>query len=128
MKNIYIAILVFLSLLQPSFAADPAVFVESYNDAVSLSKTSNKRLLAIFVSDNCVYCSTLKNKIASGDLDSLLEDKIICYVNTVDNAELTSSMNVKMIPDSIIIYDDKIESRNKGYSRLEYKRWLKNNQ
>ena len=128
MKNIYIAILVFLSLLQPSFAADPAVFVKSYNDAVSLSKTSNKRLLAIFVSDNCVYCSTLKNKIASGDLDSLLEDKIICYVNTVDNAELTSSMNVKMIPDSIIIYDDKIESRNKGYSRLEYKRWLKNNQ
>lgn len=126
MKNICIAILLFLSIFQLSFA-DQAIFVKSYDEAIVLSETSNKRILVIFSSDNCVYCSALKDKIDSGDWNNLLEDKIVCYVDTVKYNNLASYRNVKMIPDSMIIYNDIVESRIKGYSQMEYRRWLKSN-
>lgn len=127
MKTYLIGLIIVLCL-SSSAHADPVVFVDSYTKAVELSEKSDKVILAIFSSENCIYCSSLKNKIDSGDWDHLLEHKIVCYINTASEKELTIKNEVRMIPDSILIYRESSISRIKGYSPLEYRRWLKQNQ
>jgi hypothetical protein len=60
---------------------------------------------------------------------SIVNDKIVCYINMDNNPELVKEYRVKTIPDYFILRN-KIElTRKVGYSnKNDLVKWLKNNE
>lgn len=106
-------------------AGEPAIYVETLIDAIALSETIKKDVLVIFTADWCQYCQKLKNDINRNP--SIVEDKIICYIDKDNNKDLIKEYKVKSIPDYLILRDNIEIARQVGYyGKDELVEWLKN--
>lgn len=97
------------------------------DSAIYLAKKEDKNVLMIFSADRCRYCQYLK-----ADLPTLeTNDYVVCIIDTDKNPQITKSFKVSSLPTSIIISvksgDQKIISRNSGYSKSSYQSWLNKN-
>lgn len=119
--KIIIFILLFFTVITNSQASHPSVMVDSYDDALLLSKQIKIPVLLIFVSDSCEPCSRLKNILPD------IEDKIICLVELkLKNRSLIQQFKVRSVPDSIVIdHMENQSKRLKGFINKEsYLEWI----
>lgn len=125
MKSLLLmTLMVFIST---NLMADSPVFLNSLEDSQAMSKISQKDLIVIFGSSSCKYCEELKSDINSGDFDSVLTNKIVCYVElNENNKQIKTSYKINIIPDSRFFVNDKQESKIVGYEKSKYQNWLKN--
>lgn len=112
-------------MLTTAFANDSFI-LSSLDEGMKLSKKVNRPLLVIFGSDNCQFCTSLKNDILNLKLSPDINDYIICYIDLKEYPELKTKYDISMIPDSRIIINDKQKSGIKGYSKQNYLKWLNN--
>lgn len=117
-------LLLFLMISSSMSLADSPLFTSSLDKAKTLSKQSQKNIILVFGSSSCKYCDLLKNEINSGNLDSLLNNKIVCYIDIEEYPDLKKTYNVNMIPDSRYINKEKEQSRLRGYEKNKYVQWL----
>lgn len=100
---------------------------DNLDDAIFKAKQENKHVLMIFSSNGCRYCQYLKADLPKLDTSSY----IVCIIDTNDHPEITKSFKVSSLPTSIIISvqtgDQRIVSRNSGYSKSSYSEWLGKN-
>lgn len=125
MKSLLLmTLMVFIST---NLMADSPIFLNSLEDSQAMSKISQKDLIVIFGSSSCKYCEELKSDINSGDFDSVLTNKIVCYVElNENNKQIKTSYKINIIPDSRFFVNDKQESKIVGYEKSKYQNWLKN--
>jgi len=118
--------LIFLLLIISSSVslADSPVFTSSLDKAKTLSRQSQKDIILIFGSSSCKYCDLLKTEINSGNLDSLLNNNIVCYIDINEYPDLKKSYNVNMIPDSRFLNKEVERSRLLGYEKDKYIQWI----
>jgi thioredoxin-related protein len=109
-----------------AFATEP-VFTDNFKDAINISNDKNIPIVLIFGQESCNYCNKLKSDINSGELDSLLENKIICYIDILNNKDFIEEYEIKKIPDSRILLNNKVRSKITGYDKVKYKTWLSSN-
>ena len=92
-------------------------------DAFFLSKDLKKDAVIIFTADWCVNCIKMKK-----DLDSnlsILDNKIICYVNVDENEYYKNEYQVKNIPDYFILRNGVELKRQKGYKNIQdFIKWI----
>ena len=100
--------------------------VKSLDEAKTLSKSTKQPILVIFGSDNCSFCTKLKDDISNGQLTEYVDPYIICYVDLKDNGEYKTEYKISIIPDSRILVDNKEVSKAVGYNKNDYSKWLKN--
>jgi thioredoxin-related protein len=120
-----ILILLFLFLFSSVSIATPPVFTNSLNKSKTLAAELHRNVIVIFGSENCVYCQNLKQTINSGNLDDLLDDKIVCYIDLDDNPTYKQQYKISIIPDSRFIVNDNQKSKIVGYELNKYSTWLK---
>jgi thioredoxin-related protein len=104
-------------------ASRPSILVLSIDKAVSLANEIDSVALIIFTSDSCRYCVKLKK-----DFDhypSMIENKVICYVEYDENKLLAKKYNVKALPHSVILDNSNIVKEYIGYEKIKYSEWLK---
>lgn len=121
MKMIIVTLLFLIAIINSGQASHPPIMVDSYEDALLLSKQIKTPVLLIFVSDSCEPCSRLKNILPD------IEDKIICLVELkLKNRSLMQKFKVRGVPDSIVI--DSLENQSKrlkGFVNKEsYLEWI----
>ena len=104
-------------------SAEPPVYMSSLVDSVALSAKSDKEILVVFTADWCKYCSIMKKDIAQ--TPSVVDNKIVCYVDYDANPDLVKEYRVKLIPDYFIL-KKRIETKRKvGYTNfVNFIRWL----
>lgn len=92
--------------------------------ALKLSRLHNRSLVLIFSADWCGYCKDLKKDIAS---IKPLDKTIICVLDIEKNSQLVDKYKIKGLPTSVIIVDNKEQSRKSGYKKNDYETWLNGN-
>lgn len=103
--------------------ANPAIYVDNLNDALILSQEIKKDIILIFSADWCNNCKLMKNDLKSNP--EVLEDKIICIVDTTKNKTLTKQYKVKSIPDCRVLKNKKEIKKRIGYDNIDnFKNWL----
>lgn len=100
--------------------------LDSLDEAKELSKSTKQPILVIFGSDNCSFCTQLKNDISNGQLTTALDPYIICYIDLKNNASYKEKYSISIMPDSRILSKDKETSKATGYTKEKYIQWLKN--
>lgn len=115
--------LLFFSVLSACFA-EPPVYVDDINDALALSEATKTDLFVLFGAKWCKYCEHLKDDIRTNE--SVLDDHIVCFIETDKNKDLAREYRVRGIPDYFILRE-KVEIKRKvGYESLaKFKDWLK---
>jgi thiol-disulfide isomerase/thioredoxin len=98
--------------------ANPPVVVSSIEDGILLQKELSLDLIVIFTAEWCGYCTKMKNEI-SNDM-SMLENKIICYVDIDKNKLTAREYGVSTIPDSRIIKDAVEHKKIIGYKNKNH--------
>lgn len=106
--------------------ADNVAVVSSLEDAVALSESTKMPVLVIFGADWCVHCKNLKKDIDNGQLNKELDSYIVCYVDIDKHKDLKKEFQVKSLPDSRILKDQKEISSIRGYIPKDYKKWIIN--
>jgi thioredoxin-related protein len=104
-------------------ASQPSILVSSIDEAVNLAKEIDSVALVIFTSDSCRYCVNLKKDFEH--YPSMIDNKIICYIEYDKNRALAKKYNVKSLPHSVIISDNNIVKEYIGYEKVKYSEWLK---
>jgi thioredoxin-related protein len=94
----------------------PAIFVDSLEDAVALSESIKKDIFVVFGAEWCGYCDKTKQDIKK-NIDQL-NDIIIVYVNIDDREDLKTEYRVKGIPDYMILRSKVETRRNVGYLKF----------
>lgn len=123
MNKIFLILILFLSSIN---IYGNEFILSSFPEAQQLSKKTQQPILAIFGSDNCMFCKTLISDIRSNKLSPEIDNYIICYVDVSKDKKYKSEYNINMVPDSRIILNNKQMSKNLGYTKEEYKNWIKN--
>jgi thioredoxin-related protein len=119
-------ILFYLLLLSTNLYGNDTLIINSIDVAKQISTETNKPLLVIFGADYCVYCDIVKNDILNKKLSPNIDKYIICYVDIQKDKMSKEKYNISVIPDSIIIENNKTKSRQRGYNIEKYKKWLDN--
>lgn len=110
--------------LQNHIYAEPPVYVDNLPDAISLSEDTGKDLFVVFGAEWCGYCVKMKKDISTDE--SILDDKIVCYIDHDDNSDLVKEYKVKMLPDYMVLRKKRELKRRTGYEGLKkLKEWLK---
>lgn len=120
MLKFIIAVLLMCSTSYGGFILD------SLDEAKQLSKSTQQPILVIFGSENCSFCTQLKNDISNGQLTTALDPYIICYIDLKENEKYKTEYRVSIIPDSRILSKNKETSKATGYTKEKYIEWLKN--
>lgn len=103
--------------------ADSPIFVDSPEDAFALSEHTKIDVLLIFTAKWCGACQTLKTDLVNNT--SMIEDKIVCYVDYDKRPDMVKEYSVRIIPDSFIYSKMKEIKRKTGYtSKKEYEKWI----
>lgn len=108
-----------LLIISPSIGYSQIV-LDSLEEAEKLSLSVNKPILLILGADYCEYCKNLKDNIIYLPIDNY----IICYIDITKTSN-DDFKNLKSIPESRIIMNQKIISKNIGYNKTKYSLWLK---
>lgn len=93
-------------------------------EGLRLSKLHNRPLILIFSADWCGYCKDLKRDITS---IKPLEQSIVCILDVEKNSALVDKYQIKGLPTSVIIINNKEHSRKSGYKKRDYETWLNGN-
>lgn len=117
---LYLSILLFINIC---VASQPSILVSSIDEAISLAKEIDSVALVVFTSDSCRYCVKLKKDFEQ--YPSIVDNKVICYVEYDDNRLLAKKYNVKALPHSLIINNNNIVKEYVGYEKVKYSEWLK---
>jgi thioredoxin-related protein len=104
-------------------ASQPSILVSSIDEAVSLAGEIDSVALIVFTSDSCGYCVKLKKDFEN--YPSMIENKVICYIEYDKNRSLAKKYNVKSLPYSMIIDDGHMVKEYIGYEKIKYSEWLK---
>lgn len=123
---IYITKLVFLFLFIISsvcYSDDTFVLYNNINDTIKLSKEFNKPALIIFSANWCKHCEMLKQDFLDKQITEM-NNYIICIIDTDFDAEYATRFDIKILPTSVILVNNKEKSRKIGYIHNEYKVWL----
>lgn len=107
-------IMAFLLLIIPIKAiSSPSIYVDSLEDAISLSEDTKIKVLAIFSADWCSFCSKTKEDIKKNIKE--YEDIIIVYIDIDKREDLKKEYKVKKIPDYMLLKGSKEIKRVVGY-------------
>jgi thiol-disulfide isomerase/thioredoxin len=93
------------------------VFVDKYEDAVAIQ---GKKILLVFGSEWCGYCTVLKRDLK----DMKLDGYVVCIVDVDQRPDLKRLYHTSLLPTSVILKEGKEVSRKQGYSKDQYKNWL----
>ena len=104
-------------------ASQPSILVSSIDEATSLATKIDSVALIVFTSDSCGYCVKLKKDFEY--YPSMIENKVVCYVEYDENRLLAKKYNVKALPHSIILDSNNITKEYIGYEKIKYSEWLK---
>lgn len=116
-------VLIFLCAI-PNISIAETPSVNNLPDALALSEDSGMPILLVFSRAGCSHCDDLKKDIKNGLFNEELNGYILCYIDTINNKELTKEYRVSGIPDSRIIKKTKETSRIVGYIQRKYRKWL----
>lgn len=125
MKLYKVLAILLISLFASIGYADGFV-LSSLTEAEKLSKKTKQPILLIFGSDNCGFCKSLMSDISNNKLSPEIDPYIICYINVSKEKKYKNEYNVNMIPDSRVIIDSKEIDKSVGYTKEQYKSWIKN--
>lgn len=104
-------------------ASQPSILVPSVDQAISLAAEIDSVALIVFTSDSCRYCVKLKKDFEQ--YPSIVDNKVICYVEYDNNRLLAKKYNVKALPHSLIINNNNVVKEYVGYEKVKYSEWLK---
>lgn len=122
-----ILMLCLIMLIPLTVKAEPVRIVDNIEDAYFLSKDLNKDALIIFTADWCINCATMKKDIDNNI--SILDNKIVCYINIDRNEYYKNEYKVKNIPDYFLLRDGIELNRKVGYKNItNFKKWINNAQ
>lgn len=107
-----------------------AVEILNYNDALTISKETDQKVLVYFGADWCKYCIIMKDVLYDNEVYQSLKDKNLIFVeiNVDENSSVKKKYSVRSIPDIILINkNENILKRNKGYMKKEdFIKWIEN--
>ena len=100
--------------------------VLSYEDAIILSKEQNKKLFLFFTADYCGWCHKQKQVIMEQEVLYVLQNYIVCFVDTTKREDLSKKYKVKTIPAYFVVdTDGQILRKNIGYKeKQDFLVWL----
>jgi thioredoxin-related protein len=100
--------------------------VLSYEDAILLSKEQNKKLFLFFTADYCGWCHKQKQIIMEQEVLDVLQNYIVCFVDTTKREDLSKKYKVKTIPAYFVIdKDGQVLRKNVGYKeKQDFLVWL----
>jgi len=93
------------------------MFVEKYEEAVAIQ---GKKILLVFGSEWCGYCTILKRDLK----DMKLDGYVVCVVDVDQRPDLKRLYNTRLLPTSVILKEGKEVGRKQGYSKDQYEKWL----
>jgi len=103
------------------------LFVESYSDALILSKEQDKKIFLLFKSEKCHWCDKQKQILMLPELSGNLNNYVICYIDILKEKDIAKKYSVKAVPAFFVIDGgEKIYKNNVGYlDNNEFKNWIK---
>lgn len=123
MYNIIYLLIIVLTLNIDNGFANPPIVVQTIEDGQALSKDIGKDLIVIFKGDRCIHCERLLKDIINDQ--TVMEDKIICYIDTKKFRDIAKKYEVSSIPDSRVYRKNKFVNKVIGYSnKEEYKKLI----
>jgi len=122
MTKYILSILLLSILFSSSFASE--IIYDNLHKAKIVSTNNNTKLLVIFGADWCKFCNNLKTDLSNNI--EVLDDHTICYIDSDSHKLLSIRYRVKTIPDYMILQDNKIIKRQKGYTTFDnFLEWLR---
>lgn len=98
--------------------------LDSLSEANELSKNTNKPVLLIFGSEQCIFCDKLKENILNNNLSESIDAYIVCYIDIDQNKEMSNEYNIQSIPDSRVLKNGLQKAKLIGFQLNNYKNWL----
>jgi thiol-disulfide isomerase/thioredoxin len=92
----------FLCFISIPLLANPPIFIDSIEDAISISQDLNMPIITIVSADWCHYCMKLEKTIS--DNLEVLDDIIVLKLDFDENSEFVKKHRIKKIPT--IIYQN----------------------
>jgi thiol-disulfide isomerase/thioredoxin len=124
MKSVITSFLALVLLVSLGNATE----IFEYNDALSLSKDNNNKVLLYFGAEWCGYCDKMQEVLSDKDVSKVLQKNGYIFVKLdIDkHPKIKKKFSVKNIPDFIIIdKDENVLKRNKGYNdKNSFISWL----
>lgn len=125
-----IALCLLLTIFSLNVKAQEIVLLNefsSYEDALIISKEQNKEILLVFTGEYCSFCDKQKEVILDKDVIKFLKNKVICFVDILENKTIAKKYNVKVVPTYFLLnYKGSIVKKNVGYkNKNEFISWLK---
>lgn len=121
-KSIFFCLLLFF-FVEKGFGVE----VNTYEEAIALSKETNKEVFVYFGAEWCSYCKKMEDVFKDERVSRELDKYIFVKINLDKNKDLSKKHAVKGIPDYMIINkEEKTLKRHFGYkNKEEFLEWLK---
>lgn len=100
--------------------ADKPVFTKDYEAAM---QEKDGKVIVVFGAEWCPHCVVLKDHLKSMNLQGYT----VCFVDVDEHKELKRKYGVRSLPTSIIFYQGKETSREKGFDKARYEAWVEEN-
>jgi len=100
---------------------------KSYEEALKQAEQTGQNIFLFFSADWCSACRKMKQEtLSKPEVQKVLEDFVVWFVNTDENQDLAEKYNVKHIPAYFVVTgSEKIEKQAKGYqSAKKFLEWL----
>jgi thioredoxin 1 len=112
MNKLYLVFLV-IFVFSNYVKADPAIIVNSLEDAVVLSESTDYNILIVFGAKWCHYCVKSKEEVHNNI--SKYENIILLYVDVDSNKQLKKEYDIKLLPTYLLLKDREEIKRKAGY-------------
>jgi thioredoxin-related protein len=126
MKSILLSTVYVLLFICGLVLANDNFILNSLDDAIRISETTQQPVLLIFGSESCKFCNKLKEDLTNSELKDYTDRYIICYIDVHDNITLKNKYEVRAIPDTRIIKNKVQITKIVGYNKETYKDKIKN--
>lgn len=99
-----------------------AIVYDDIDKAKNIAEHYDKKLVLVFSAEWCPFCKKLKS-----DLDILANKNsyVICLIDIEKNKKVVQQYQLKTLPTSIVLDNNKEMQRTSGYNRTSYSNWLK---
>lgn len=112
MKKLILILLAIFLVMSPVFAEDVEIdglnLTTDIDEALDLSKTTDKPLAIVFDQESCVYCEILKDDVLtdSNVQDVLNEKFVVLFVDVNRNPELAAEYEIYGTPSIQFVSPD----------------------